>query len=89
MNNSLPYQGPTNPDAYLETSSQVIDGKTVHRQVVEVPGLVDFDKNANITISIVTTGAIKTITETDGVKTRTTVIDATDENNKSIIVTWS
>lgn len=38
MNNLLPYQSPAKPDAYLETTSREIDGKTVHRQVVEVPG---------------------------------------------------
>lgn len=41
------------------------------------------------TMSIVTSGSIKTITETDGVKTCTTVIDSTDSLNKSIITTWS
>lgn len=51
--------------------------------------LVGFDVNSNITTTIVTAGSVKTITETDGVKTLTTVIDATDPNNKSISTTWS
>ena len=51
--------------------------------------LVGFDVNDNITVTVVTVGVVKTIAETDGVKTRTTVIDKTDPNNFSIISTWS
>ena len=51
--------------------------------------LVGFDVNSDITTSIVTAGSIKTITETDGVKTRTTIIDSTDTNNKLISTIWT
>lgn len=39
--------------------------------------------------SIVTAGSVKTITETDGVKTKTTVIDSTDPNDKQITTAWT
>jgi hypothetical protein len=51
--------------------------------------LVGFDENSNITASVVTVGAVKTITETDGVKTLTTVVTSTDPNNISITETWT
>lgn len=50
---------------------------------------VSFDENDDLTVSIVTAGTVKTITETDGVRTRTTVIDKTDPNSIPITVTWS
>jgi len=50
---------------------------------------VGFDENSDTTISIVTVGSVKTITETDGVKTLTVVINKTDLNNISITSTWT
>lgn len=44
---------------------------------------------AATSINIAKSGAIKTITETDGVYTRTTTIDATDPDDKDITVVWS
>lgn len=48
-----------------------------------------FLKGRNITSNIVTTGSIKTIIETDGLKTLTTTIDKTDPNDISITEIWS
>jgi hypothetical protein len=50
---------------------------------------VGFDVNSNITTTIVTAGAIKTITETDGVKTNTTTVDKTDPLDIQITNIWS
>ncbi len=55
----------------------------------QVVDLVGFLKDANITTNIVTVGAVRTITETDGVKTLTTTIDKTDLNNIEITEVWS
>jgi len=49
-------------------------------------GLSEFEATS---INISTSGAIKTITETDGTYTRTTTIDATDPADKDITVVWS
>lgn len=57
--------------------------------IVDTTKLVTFDASANMTTTIVTVGSIKTITETDGVKTLTTTIDATDVDNKTITSIWS
>ena len=50
---------------------------------------VGFDVNSDITTTIVTVGAVKTITETDGVKTNTTTVDKTDADNILITNIWS
>lgn len=92
-------------DATLEVGDieigavEIKDGTTDARAVVGADGLhvdvrntnrlVGFDKNANITTTIVTAGVIKTITKTDGVRTQTITIDSTDPNNKSITSIWS
>lgn len=55
-------------------------------------GLGDWERESIFTptsTTIVTVGAVKTITETDTIRTRTTVIDATDPNNKSVTESWS
>lgn len=57
--------------------------------IVEIHKTVGFDKNSDITTSIVKAGYITTITETDGTKTLTTTIDETDTNNISITEVWS
>lgn len=49
-------------------------------------GLSEFEATS---INIVKSGAVKTITETNGEKTRTTTIDATDPDDKDISVVWS
>ena len=51
--------------------------------------LVGFDKNSNTSGSIVTDGVIKTITESDGVRTLTTTIDSTDPTNIQFSNVWS
>lgn len=51
--------------------------------------LVGFDKNSNVTTGIVKSGTTTTITETDSVKTLTTVIDESDPDDISITETWS
>lgn len=50
---------------------------------------LSFPLYADMTVSIVTAGVVKTITETDGIKTCTTTIDSTDPNNKTINSVWS
>jgi len=40
-------------------------------------------------VNVLKVGVIKTITETDGARTRTTTIDATDPNDKDITIVWS
>ena len=49
-------------------------------------GLSEFEATS---VNIAVAGAVKTITETNGVLTRTTVIDATDPADKDITITWS
>lgn len=48
-----------------------------------------FAINANVNTEIVTAGTIKTITQTDGVRTCTTTIDTTDPLDKLITKVWS
>jgi hypothetical protein len=50
---------------------------------------VGFDVNSDITTTIATVGSVKTIIETDGAKTNTTVVDKTDVNNIQITNVWS
>ena len=58
-------------------------------QTAVLEKLVGFDVNADIATSIVTVGAVKTITETDGVKTNTTTVDKTDPLDINITNIWS
>ena len=48
-----------------------------------------FNPDSDITTEIITVGSIKTITQTDGVKTATITIDSTNPDDKIITKVWS
>jgi hypothetical protein len=102
--NSLSFSVPNYILPFKDTSGSATqvqldsDGKLPVSATISTTGLatettlaktVSFDENDDLTVSIVTAGTVKTITETDGVRTRTTVIDKTDPNSIPITVTWS
>lgn len=50
---------------------------------------IGFAENVDKDTEIVTVGSVKTITITDGVKTKTITIDSTDPSDKTITEVWS
>jgi hypothetical protein len=74
-----------------ETESESLQGVATEETLQEVKTAINGIIGAweATSISIVTDGAIRIITETDGEITRTTEIDSTDPNDKQITTVWS